>query len=131
MNLYTLATTALLATAIATPAAFASSHGNDLVHARKFNGVVYMMNEVHMSLYTFDKDAANVSNCYDGCAAEWPPALLPAGSELGDNYTLLKRKDGSMQIAYRGKPLYLFAGDSAVGDVNGDGLGGVWHLSTP
>ena len=26
-----------------------------------------------LSLYTFDKDTPAVSNCYDDCAAKWPP----------------------------------------------------------
>jgi len=111
--------------------AFAASDGNDLVHARKFQGVVYTMNQVHMALYTYDNDTDGVSNCYGDCAANWPPALLDAGAKLGKNYSLIARTDGTMQIAFKGKPLYLYAGDSNVGDMNGDGVGGVWKLSQP
>jgi hypothetical protein len=32
-----------------------------------------------------------------------------------------------MQWGWNGKPLYYFAGDRGPGDVEGDGLGGVWH----
>ena len=32
------------------------------------------------------------------------------------------------QWAYKGKPLYFFAGDAKAGDVNGDKQGGVWHV---
>lgn len=90
-----------------------------------------MMNQAHMSLYTYDGDQRNVSNCYDACAANWPPATLPAGAKLGENYALIPRKDGTMQMTYKGRPLYLFSGDRAVGDMNGHGVGGVWHLSQP
>lgn len=125
----------LLATVLALPlgatAALASSHGNDLVHARKFKGVVYMMNQVHMSLYTYARDKPGVSTCYDDCARNWPPVILDAGAKLGENYSLIKRKDGRMQAAYKGRPLYMFIGDKKPGDINGDGVGGVWRLAKP
>jgi predicted lipoprotein with Yx(FWY)xxD motif len=31
--------------------------------------------------------------------------------------------------AYGGKPLYTFAGDKKSGDMNGDGVGQVWHVA--
>jgi predicted lipoprotein with Yx(FWY)xxD motif len=131
MKALKIAAVALTSLALGTGALMASSHGNDLVHARKYKGIVYTMNAVHMSLYTYDNDAPGVSNCYDDCAVNWPPALLDAGAKLGKNYTLIKRNDGTWQIAYKNKPLYLFKGDKRIGDINGDGLGGVWRLSKP
>lgn len=109
----------------------ADSHGNALVHARALNGVVFMMNQHHMSLYTFNADLPDTSTCTDACAEIWPPAVLPEGSELGENYTLFARTDGTMQIAYKGLPLYLYSGDAQIGETNGDGVDGVWHLSRP
>ena len=44
---------------------------------------------------------------------------------------VVKRPDGKMQVTYAGLPLYLFAGDSKAGDVNGQGLGGLWHAIAP
>ena len=90
---------------------FAGSHGNALVHSREFRGQVYMMNQSHMSLYFYASDTAGVSNCYAKCSVSWPPALLDANAELGENYTLIERTDGTMQIAYKSRPLYRFAGD--------------------
>ncbi len=125
----TILTTALAASVLFTGAAIASSHGNELVHTRVFQGVTYTMSQTHMALYTFDGDSDGVSNCYGDCALNWPPALLDAGSKLGENYSLIARQDGSMQIAFRGKPLYSFSGDAEIGDIKGDGVGGVWRLS--
>jgi len=34
-----------------------------------------------------------------------------------------------MQWAKDGAPLYFWIGDSATGDTNGDGVGGVWHIA--
>jgi predicted lipoprotein with Yx(FWY)xxD motif len=33
-----------------------------------------------------------------------------------------------MQWAYDGKPVYMFQGDKAKGDMAGDGMGGAWHV---
>lgn len=115
----------------ATTAARAESHGNDLVHAREYRGSVYMMNQFHMTLYVHEGDGPNQSACAGDCAETWPPALLPQGSELGENYALFARPDGTFQIAYKGRPLYLYSGDTRVGQTNGDGIGGVWSIARP
>jgi len=111
--------------------ASATSHGNKYVHSRALGGQVFMMYKTHMSLYIFDGDQSNVSNCYDACAIKWPPALLPAGTKLGENYSLIARKNGAMQAAYKGRPLYFWSNDKKIGDIKGDGIGGVWHLARP
>jgi predicted lipoprotein with Yx(FWY)xxD motif len=80
------------------------------------------------TLYTFDKDAAGESRCFDGCAAAWPPFMTAEGAKAKDRLTLAARKGGGMQWAFDGKPLYYFAGDAKPGDVAGDGSGGVWHV---
>lgn len=82
-----------------------------------------------MSLYTFDKDAAGVSNCNGDCAVKWPPVTAAAGAKADDEFSLVTRKDGAQQWAFNGKPLYLWQGDKKPGDVSGDGMGGVWHLA--
>ena len=74
---------------------------------------------------------AGVSNCIGNCAATWPPVLLNADVKLGENYSLIARADGTMQAAFKGRPLYRYAGDANVGDINGDGIGGVWELARP
>ena len=111
--------------------AAADSHGNAYVHSREFKGVVYLMYQDHMSLYTYDNDKKGVSTCYGTCAKNWMPAVLDKGTPLGEGYTLIKRKDGTMQAAFRGQPLYLSSEDWNVGDMNGDGIDGVWHLARP
>ncbi len=37
----------------------------------------------------------------------------------------------SNQILINGRPIYTFAGDQKVGDVNGQGIGGVWYVISP
>ncbi|WP_051469339.1 hypothetical protein [Chelativorans sp. J32] len=82
-----------------------------------------------MTLYTFDKDTSGVTNCYDDCAVKWPPLIAASGAKAGGDFSLVKRKDGSEQWAYKGMPLYLWQNDKKPGDTTGDGVGGVWHIA--
>jgi predicted lipoprotein with Yx(FWY)xxD motif len=86
-----------------------------------------------MTLYMFANDANGESACYDQCAKNWPPLMVPekATAGTGIDASLLgttKRKDGSLQVTYKGMPLYLFAKDNATGDVLGQGVGSVWYV---
>ncbi|MEW6332417.1 MAG: hypothetical protein AB1560_13250 [Pseudomonadota bacterium] len=80
------------------------------------------------TLYTFDKDAGNKSNCNDSCAATWPPFLVKAGDNVPVEFSVITRDDGTKQWALNGKPLYFFAADVNAGEAKGDGKGGVWHV---
>jgi predicted lipoprotein with Yx(FWY)xxD motif len=84
------------------------------------------------TVYTFDSDTGGASSCNEGCQDIWPP--LPAAGEptAGEGATgtvdTITRQDGTMQVTYDGKPLYMYSGDAAAGDTNGDGISGVWHV---
>lgn len=81
-----------------------------------------------MTLYVFDNDlGSDGSECNDTCASNWPPVLVTDGmpSPL-PGLGMVSRDDGSMQVTYQGRPLYFYAGDSAVGDMNGQGANDVW-----
>jgi predicted lipoprotein with Yx(FWY)xxD motif len=87
-----------------------------------------------MSVYLFTPDEAGESTCYDDCAATWPPVPGPVSAGEGVDPGLLgtaPRTDGTVQATYAGWPLYLFAGDSAPGDVQGQGLNEVWWVIAP
>lgn len=84
-----------------------------------------------MSLYTFDKDGAAVSNCYDACAAKWPPLTANAQARPQGAFGIIVRADGARQWTHAGKPLYTWVKDAKPGDITGDGVKGVWHLARP
>ncbi len=130
MNITKTLAVSLIGLGLATTA-IANSHGNKYAHSREFNGQTYMMYQNHMSLYYFTNDETGVSNCNGACAEAWPPAVFPEGTPMGENYSLIQRADGRFQVAFKGHPLYLFSGDNRPGDVNGDGVNGVWFLSKP
>ena len=78
-----------------------------------------------------DNDSAGVSTCYDACAQNWPPLLAAAGTDLPGGYSLIERTDGTRQVAYNDRPLYLWAQDVAPGQMTGDGVNGVWRVARP
>lgn len=80
-----------------------------------------------MTLYVFDKDAGGKPSCYATCATHWPPYMAMKDAKMQSGWTEVTRKDGKMQWAYDGKPVYFFAGDKKKGDKMGDGMGGMWH----
>jgi predicted lipoprotein with Yx(FWY)xxD motif len=85
-----------------------------------------------MTLYTFAKDSAGKSACNGKCAHNWPPLMVKAGEKGGEGYSEIKRADGKMQWAYKGKPLYAFIKDKKAGDTTGEGvLNGAWHVAKP
>lgn len=83
------------------------------------------------TLYVFDLDTGiDETACGAGCDGTWPPlkAKKPKAGK-GADATLIEV--GAIgQVAYNGHLLYTYAGDSAPGDTNGDGVGGVWHAIT-
>ncbi len=90
------------------------------------------------TLYTFDTDTLGTSNCQASqCASNWPALTLQGGVQLAigagltqTDFATITREDGTAQVTFKDIPLYYFAGDQAVGDKNGDGVGGIWHLAT-
>jgi predicted lipoprotein with Yx(FWY)xxD motif len=111
-------TAATLLTAAAT-----LTHASEPV---KFQGDVLVAAN-GMTLYTFDKDAINKSNCNDGCLKAWPALIASADTKVSGEFSIVTRDDGAKQIAMNGKPLYFYIADQKAGDVTGDGSGGVWH----
>ena len=90
------------------------------------------------AIYVFENDRENRSNCYDECAVAWPPVLTKGEPEAGggvDESLLgtIRRRDGSRQVTYAGKPLYFYAheGPGEVRCHNVDLNGGLWWVIAP
>jgi len=87
-----------------------------------------------MTLYRYTPDTAGKSTCYGGCAQVWPPLLVPgatsptAGDGVEGMLGTTTRTDGTRQVTFNGWPLYTFTGDSAPGEVNGQGYEGTWFV---
>jgi predicted lipoprotein with Yx(FWY)xxD motif len=83
-----------------------------------------------MTLYTFDKDPGDGSKsvCVGQCAVAWPPFVAGAADANVAGFTKVKRDDGTLQWAYKGKPLYFWVKDQKPGDKTGDGFNNVWRV---
>ena len=81
-----------------------------------------------LTLYVFDSDlGTSGSTCNDGCATTWPPVVVD-DAEVNNipGLSLIDRDDGSSQAAFKGRPLYFYANDTAAGDTNGQAVNGAW-----
>jgi len=82
------------------------------------------------TLYLDTDDTQNKpSTCTSTCEVEFPPLVadkLPtvAAGLDASKLSLLKRDDGSQQVAYNGWPLYVHDKDTKAGDVTGQSVVG-------
>jgi predicted lipoprotein with Yx(FWY)xxD motif len=90
------------------------------------------------TLYTLSSDPTDKSTCEGACATAWPPLLIAANGKITQPTTvmgtfgIIKRADGTHQVAFNGHPLYKFIKDTAPGQTNGEGIvafGGTWHVA--
>jgi predicted lipoprotein with Yx(FWY)xxD motif len=86
------------------------------------------------TLYSLSAESNGRFICTGTCLSTWRPLVIPAGVKPTGPVKLatIKRPDGRTQVTFRGRPLYSFAEDSKVGDVNGEGFKdvGTWHAAT-
>ncbi len=69
------------------------------------------------------------------CVGVWHPLIAPASGVASGGISSLgtvKRPDGSVQVTYKGTPLYTFAEDQQPGESNGQGIKdvGTWSVVT-
>jgi predicted lipoprotein with Yx(FWY)xxD motif len=107
----------------------ADDYAGGAIKTMEIGGKEVLTNDKGMTLYTWDNDKVGVSNCYDKCAVNWPPALAAAGATADGDFTLVDRTDGTKIWAYKGWPLYLWIKDTKPGDTTGDGVGNTWHTA--
>ena len=103
-----------------------------------------LTHSVPFPVYTLSPDT-HKSACQGACAVYWSPVLTSGRPEAGpgiDQHALgiIVRPDGTHQVTYNGKPLYLFEGDAYISvlggspSINGSGANtpfGVFNTITP
>jgi predicted lipoprotein with Yx(FWY)xxD motif len=92
-----------------------------------------LVGEDGLTLYGFTNDIDGVSTCTGTCADAWPPVLVSANWTVGPDldsgiFSTVRRDDGSEQLVAGKWPLYYYSGDSAPGDLKGQGSGDVWFV---
>jgi len=121
-------TTAAAAEATTTTAAEEMVEG---VHGSETDLGTILVDPEGFTLYVFTNDSGGTSVCNEGCIENWPaaPGDTAIGSDLDASiFGTTTRDDGSEQLTVNDQPLYRYTPDAAPGDVNGQGVGGVWFV---
>lgn len=121
-------TTAAAAEETTTPATEPVAEG---VHTAETDLGSILVDAEGFTLYIFTNDTGGTSSCNEGCIENWPavPGDTAIGADLDASlFSTTARDDGSEQLTVNGMPLYRYVPDGAPGDVNGQGVGGVWFV---
>jgi predicted lipoprotein with Yx(FWY)xxD motif len=84
------------------------------------------------TLYTLTDATGAAVPCTGACLSAWPALSVGAGAQATAPQgvkNLGATADGG--VTYRARPLYLFSGDPAAGNANGNGVtsfGGTWRV---
>jgi predicted lipoprotein with Yx(FWY)xxD motif len=127
---------ALLATAIgATGAIAASKRVVSEGESPSLERTVLTDAKHHHTLYSLSVEKNGRFVCTGSCLKDWHPLAIQAGVKPTGPVKLgtVKRPDGSLQVTYKGLPLYTFDSDKRAGEANGEGFKdvGTWHAATP
>jgi predicted lipoprotein with Yx(FWY)xxD motif len=89
-----------------------------------------------MTLYHLSGEVNGKFICTStACLAVWHPLIAPSsGTPSGEVGSLgtVKRPEGTVQVTYKGTPLYTFTGDHQAGETKGQGVKdvGIWSAVT-
>ena len=82
------------------------------------------------SVYTYDGDGANKSNCTGACLNQWVPVAAPASATHAAGWTTFERAPGAMQWAFQGRPVYQRPSDTKLGSLEGSDTPGWRNVYT-
>lgn len=114
------------------------------VSVRNASSGQLLVNSSGRTLYMSDQEkaAGKVLCASSDCEAIWTPLTLPKGqqptgpSSIAGMLGTERRPDGTLQVTFKGGPLYTFTFDHSAGDVNGntsDSFNGrhfTWHAAS-
>jgi predicted lipoprotein with Yx(FWY)xxD motif len=88
-----------------------------------------------MTLYLFEADKPNMSNCSGACQNIWTPLMSSGKATAGSGVNAgMIGSTAQGQVTYNSWPLYTYAGDQKPGDTNGQNLdqfGAEWYVLSP
>jgi predicted lipoprotein with Yx(FWY)xxD motif len=116
----------------------ASSGGSAVVVKSASNaklGTTVLVNAQGVTLYHLSGEQNGKFICTSSaCVQVWHPVSVASGTPTGTVGSLgtVKRPDGTVQVTYKGMPLYTFASDQKPGEANGQGIKdvGTWTAVT-
>ncbi|MCE9621020.1 MAG: hypothetical protein K8R99_01610 [Actinomycetia bacterium] len=109
-----------------------SGSGGDVILTESALGSIITDSDGN-TLYLYTPDGTDTPTCTGGCAGAWPAFVtdedhVHVGDGLDEALFAVVDGPNGTQVSFNGHPLYYFGGDSAPGDTNGQGSGGVWYV---
>ncbi|MEQ8207782.1 MAG: hypothetical protein RIA65_16525 [Woeseia sp.] len=89
-----------------------------------------LINDNGDSLYVWEGDEPNQSNCHDKCAEIWIPVQAPATASPQGGWSVIERSPGKNQWTYRGQPIYTYAPDPRDRSLRGSDVEGWSNVYT-
>lgn len=102
-------------------------------------GTILAAGPKKLTVYLFQADTSSKSTCTGACAKVWPPVTTSghaqvAGQAMAADLGTSTRPDGTLQVTYKGHPLYHYSKDGDVSDAYGEGskaFGADWYVLAP
>jgi predicted lipoprotein with Yx(FWY)xxD motif len=120
------------------PAAQTSSSSSSAIVVKSASSSLgtILVDSQGMTLYHLSGEVNGKFICTStACLGVWHPLIAPSSgtpsSEVGSLGTV-KRPEGTVQVTYKGTPLYTFTGDQQPGETKGQGIKdvGTWSVVT-
>lgn len=131
----TLLLASLAALAVVTTSALGAHHSTTVRTATNSKLGTFLVNHGKRTLYHLTGETTHHFLCTRamGCTTLWPPQIVASKSAIANDsvkgLSTVRRPDThKLQVTFKGKPLYTFAGDHKPGDTNGQGFLGVWFV---
>jgi predicted lipoprotein with Yx(FWY)xxD motif len=96
-----------------------------------------LVNRNGLTLYYWEQEHPGKIACAGGCAQAWPPLLVPLGVKvqrivrgIKGQLGTIRRPEGTRQVTFNGRALYLYTGDKKPGDTNCQAQEGWYVIKT-
>ena len=111
-----------------------SSHAVVMTAKNKALHSTILVNRKGRTLYSLSAERHGRFICTDAtCLSLWKPLVVAKGTKPSgaNRLSIVRRPDGTVQVAFRGLPLYAFTGDHKRGDIKGNGFTdvGTWRVA--
>jgi predicted lipoprotein with Yx(FWY)xxD motif len=125
--------------AMSPTASAARAAANSAISVRRTSLGKTLVDARGRTLYLFEADRPNASNCSSSCLSVWPaltsrvkPHAL--GGAVAAKIGTIRGPGGRRQVTYAKHPLYYYVADRKPGDTKGQGLdqfGAEWYVLSP
>jgi len=89
-----------------------------------------LVNDDDYSVYSWDGDEPDISNCVRECLNSWTPVRAPQVAADSGDWTIIKHPSGINQWAFRSKPLYTHNNETRTRSFNGSDVPGWSNVYT-